>query len=45
MAYLASYRMTMLIMAALIALIALLCLWLLSRRTAHGAVKGKAGAG
>ena len=45
LAYLASYRMTMLIMAALIALIALLCLWLLSRRTAHGAVKGKAGAG
>ncbi len=31
-AYLASYRTTMLVMAALIALIALLCLWLLPRR-------------
>ena len=30
-AYLASYRVTMLIMAALIASIALLCLWLLPR--------------
>ncbi|SKA28937.1 Major Facilitator Superfamily protein [Enhydrobacter aerosaccus] len=33
-AYLSSYRATMLIMAALVAVIAVLCLWILPRRTA-----------
>ncbi len=33
-AYLASYRVTMLIMAALIAFIAAVCFWLLQRRVA-----------
>lgn len=44
-AYLASYRMTLLIMAALVGLIALLCLWLLPRRAPRATIEGKAGAG